>query len=212
MKLSEAIKTQKGAPYFIPDCTRADLPTLFKELGFKVGVEIGVSWAQNIVDYCEAGLKVYGIDPYKDDDDITYKKIVSIPGKYGRTFEGVYKLAVERTAKYPNCILVKKTSIEALKDFPKRSLDFVYIDANHDFGFVAMDLMKWTDKIKKGGIIAGHDYYDTQNPRFLRQVRNVVDAYAKTYDYENWYVVGSKEAVAGEKQDRMLSYFLIKHW
>src|SRR5688572_9476227 len=111
MKLIDAIK-QKGNPYWIPDCTRNQLPEFFKELGFKVGVEIGVSWAQNIVDYCEAGFKIYGVDPWENSEDNIYRKIISIPGEHAKTIDDVYKYALERTAPYPNCTLIRKTSLD----------------------------------------------------------------------------------------------------
>jgi|SRR3990167_584782 len=208
MKISEAIK-HKGRPFWIPDCTRSELPAFFKKIGFKRGVEIGVAWAQNIIDYCEAGLEIYGVDPWKDSEHNIYRKIISIPGERAKTIDTVYEYARERTAKYPNCQLIRKTSMEASADFPKRSLDFVYIDGNHGFGYVAMDLMKWSDKVKRGGVIAGHDYYSTQGNRELRQVGYIVDAYAKTYDYTNWYVLGSKDST---RFDREFSYLFFKHW
>lgn len=211
MKLSEAVK-HRGSPFWIPDCVRSELPEFFRELGFKKGVEIGVSWAENIIDYCKAGLEIYGIDPWKDSEDNIYRKIVSIPGNRAKTIETVHDYALERTIKYPNCKLVQKTSMEALADFPKRSLDFVYIDGNHAFGYVAMDLMKWADKVKKGGIIAGHDYFSTRGIRKLRQVGCVIDAFVGSYDIDNWYVLGRKEIEEGEKRDDELSFFFFKHW
>lgn len=208
MKLMDAIK-EKGEPFWIPDCTRAELPAFFAEYGFKKGVEVGVSWGQNMVDYCEAGLEMYGIDPWMDYPDEPFKKVISIQGKYGRSPDGVYQLAQERLSKYPNCTLIRKTSTDAVNDFKKRSLDFVYIDGNHKFGYVAMDLMKWSDKVRKGGVIAGHDYWNTTNPRLFRGVRYAVEAYAKAWDYANWYVIGKP----GEgKHDRELSYMFFKHW
>lgn len=199
----------KGIPYYIPGAIRSDLPILFKEMGFKKGVEIGVSWAQNIIDYCEKGFEIYGIDPWKDSEDNIYRPIISLDKKHRKTIDDVYKYALERTSKYPNCKLIKKLSIDALADFPDRSLDFVYIDGNHSFGYVAMDLMKWTRKIRKGGAIAGHDYLDTLKPRNYRDVRYIVDAYAKTYDYNNFYVLGRQD---DKEHDRALSYLFIKHW
>lgn len=213
MKLIDAVK-QKGNPFWIPDCTRSELPEFFKGLGFKVGVEVGVSWGQNIVDYAKTGLRIYGVDPWISYEDDVYRKIISIPGEHARTIEDVYNYAVERTSPYPNCTLIRKTSVEAANDFPKRSLDFVYIDANHAFGYIAMDLMKWADKVKKGGVIAGHDYYSTQRDRSLRHVGNVVDAFAKSYDFTNWYVLGQKneDRDPEERFDRELSYMFFKHW
>lgn len=200
---------EKGAPYWIPNCSRDDLPEFFKQLGFKKGVEIGVSWAQNIIGYCEAGFEIYGIDPWQNSEDNIYRRIISLDRKHRQTIDDVYNYAVERTSKYPNCKLIKKTSLEALSDFPKRSLDFVYIDGNHGFGYVAMDLMKWTEKVKKGGIIAGHDYLDTIKSRNYRGVRYIVDAYAKAYDFNNWYILGRPE---DGNHDRALSWMFIKHW
>jgi hypothetical protein len=213
MKLIDAIK-QKGNPYFIPDCSRDELPEFFKNLGFKVGVEVGVSWGQNIVDYAKAGLQIYGVDPWLSYEDEPYKKIISIEGKYAKTIDHVYQYAKERTAPYPNCTLIRKMSADAARDFPNRSLDFVYIDANHSFGYIAMDLMKWANKVKKGGVIAGHDYYSTESDRRLRAIGPVVDAFAKVYDFTNWYVLGRKneDREPNEKFDKNFSYMFFKHW
>lgn len=197
---------KKGKPFWIPGASRRDLPGLFKDLGFKKGVEIGVSWGENIVDYCEAGLEIYGIDPWQDSRDNTYKKIVSIKG--GRTIDEVYEIAKGRTKDYPNCHLIKKLSMDALDDFPDRSLDFVYIDGNHGFGYVAMDLEQWSRKVRKGGIIAGHDYYSTEGVRVVRHVGDAVDAFVKSFDFENFWVLGTKD----DFKDRDLSYFMIKKW
>ncbi len=213
MKIIDAIK-EKGNPVWIPDCTRSELPEFFKQLGFKVGVEIGVSWGRNLEDYCKAGLTMSGVDPWSNYEDHQYRPIASLSSKYNKKIEDVYKLAVRRLSKYPNCTLIRKTSMEALADFPKRSLDFIYIDANHLFGYVAMDLMKWADKVKRGGMIAGHDYYSTKRDRSIRQVGNVVDAYVKTNDITNWYVLGQKneDRKIDEKFDRELSFMFFKHW
>ena len=62
---------------------------------------------------------------------------------------------------YENIHKVKKSSVEASKDFKDGSLDLVYIDAAHDYESVKQDILTWLPKIKKGGFIAGHDYrYD----------------------------------------------------
>ena len=215
MTISEGVK-QKGNPYWIPNTKRSDLPAFFVSKGFKKGVEIGVSWAQNIIDYCEAGLEIYGVDPWAEStDEETYRKVISIDGKYGKTAEGVYQLAKQRTEKYPNCHLMRMTSFEAIEHFPDRSLDFVYIDGNHTFGHVAMDLMKWCRKVKKGGVIAGHDYYShsEKQQRVYRGVGAIVRAFADAYDYNepgnSWFVLGSKEKQ--EDEESTLSFMFIKN-
>lgn len=56
-------------------------------------------------------------------------------------------------------IPLKMTSLEASKKFKDKSLDFVFIDASHEYEDVKQDIIHWMPKVKSGGVIAGHDYY-----------------------------------------------------
>ncbi len=53
---------------------------------------------------------------------------------------------------------IKLPSTKASKLYADNSLDFVFIDANHSYKFVKDDINAWYPKVKKGGILAGHDY------------------------------------------------------
>ena len=44
------------------------------------------------------------------------------------------------------------------KKFDNESLDFVYIDGNHSNDSVKEDIACWMPKVKKGGVLLGHDY------------------------------------------------------
>lgn len=50
-------------------------------------------------------------------------------------------------------------SHEKLEEFDQNSLDWIYIDASHDFKSVEKDLEISYTKIRIGGIISGHDYH-----------------------------------------------------
>jgi len=53
---------------------------------------------------------------------------------------------------------VRMTSTEAAATYADNTLDFVFIDAQHDYDSVHADILAWWPKVKIGGIIAGHDY------------------------------------------------------
>jgi cephalosporin hydroxylase len=56
---------------------------------------------------------------------------------------------------------IRIDSVEASTMFEDYSLDFVFLDADHSYEGILKDLHAWDRKIKPGGIIAGHDYKNT---------------------------------------------------
>jgi predicted O-methyltransferase YrrM len=68
---------------------------------------------------------------------------------------------------------IRMNSIEAAKGFENDSLDFVFIDASHEYKDVKKDIQAWLPKVKKGGVLAGHDYYLDYD--FFPGVKKAVD-------------------------------------
>ena len=52
-------------------------------------------------------------------------------------------------------------SVEAAKKFEDESLDVVFIDLTHTYESVKEDIGLWLPKVKRGGILSGHDYEDS---------------------------------------------------
>jgi predicted O-methyltransferase YrrM len=85
---------------------------------------------------------------------------------------------------------IRSLSWEAASMYKDASLDFIFIDAAHDYESVTKDLVSWFPKLKLGGIIAGHDYF---NKRV--EVQKAVDEYFENTKHELafsvdkiWYV------------------------
>jgi hypothetical protein len=199
--IQKGILELHGRPVEIPDCSMDDLPQFFIDMGYKVGAEIGVYKGAFTEKFCKAGLRVYGIDPW-----IAYNDYPLINSS--RRAELQYEKTKKTLAPYSNCTIIRKTSMDALKDIPDGSLDFCYIDANHLFRYVADDIVEWSRKIKKSGVIAGHDFYDAppSNRGFNCHVKQVVNAYTQAYGVKNWYVLGRKATISGEKRDSRRSW------
>jgi len=205
MKLIDGIK-HKGKPFEIPDCSRDDLPELFLQLGFKVGVEIGVFRGDYTEVLAESGLKIYGVDPWA-----VYKGY-SHDGRQGWC-DKLYRMSQEKLAPYPNVTLIKEMSMDAVNRFEDNSIDFVYIDGNHRFKYIAEDIYEWSAKVRKGGIICGHDYAYFKHRYYGGgcQVHEIVDAFAYSYDLDYW-ILGRRKVLPNEKRDRMRSWLFIKTW
>jgi lipopolysaccharide biosynthesis glycosyltransferase len=95
----------------------------------------------------------WAIDPWEKQEN--YQDIVN-----SKNFNNVYKEAKENLCDRKNCNMVRDYGENYVDNFEDSSLDFVYIDARHDYDSVLKDIKLWYHKVRKGGIIAGHDYLD----------------------------------------------------
>jgi predicted O-methyltransferase YrrM len=153
---------------------RIKLAEYFNELGFKVGAEIGVAYGYYSEVLCQSipGLKLYCVD--------SWKGYVGYDTRYEK-YEEMFEQAKKVLSKY-NCEFIRKYSMDAVKDFEDGSLDFVYIDANHDYDHTLEDIREWTKKVKIGGIVSGHDYY--MSKRGNVKVKEAVNTYIAETGYE----------------------------
>ena len=144
-------KNQKS-PIYLQGSRLGALVRLFRQLKFTVGAEIGVERGMFSKVICMGNpqLKFYGIDAWQ-----------TIPGYREHVpqqrLDKFYDETKERLKPF-NCQLIKGWSAEVVKQFTDESLDFVYIDAAHDYDHVKEDIGEWSEKVRKNGIVSGHDY------------------------------------------------------
>ncbi len=74
--------------------------------------------------------------------------------------EKVRAKAVENLAGLVRCRMLRKTSEEAAKDFLDESLVFAYLDGDHSLSSMRIDMPVWWAKVRRQGILCGHDFYD----------------------------------------------------
>jgi len=147
---------------------RLDLAHAIHHFGLKVGAEIGVADGRYSEKLCQIipNVKLYCIDPWR-----TYS------GNHRGGDEDQqgsnYEIAKKRLSSF-DATLIRKTSMEAIHKFKDASLDFVFIDGNHDYDYVMEDLIGWSRKVRKGGIVAGHDYYPFKNSGVIEAVNDYV--------------------------------------
>lgn len=162
---------------------RRDLAKLFNDLGFKVGAEVGVAGGRYSQVLCESipGLKLFCIDPW----DVSRGN--SRGGKSDQHYRN-FDLTRQRLEGY-DYQMIRAVSMQAVRGFQDRSLDFVYIDGNHDFDFIMEDLINWTQKVRHNGIVSGHDYYSFRDSGVIE----AVDLYTKMHNKKLYCTTPEKD-------------------
>ena len=161
------------------------LPTLFRELNFTSGAEIGVEKGHFSEQLCKGipGLKLFAIDAWE-----SYGYFATKSSNYSQEgMEKRYQKAAEVLSEY-NCEIIRAFSHVAVEKFADESLDFIHIDSNHDFEHTYQDIFLWEKKVRTGGIISVHDYLDTYNPARCR-VKEAVDKWTAEHDTYPWFII-----------------------
>jgi hypothetical protein len=161
---------------FLP--SRAEFPVLLNERRlFGCGVEIGVQqgeFSETILKYWR-GRHLISIDPWREDAPEHYIDIANVPQA---THDSFFEATRRRLAKYgERSTIWRMTSTDAAPRIPRHALDFVYIDARHDYPSVLEDLEAWYPLVRPGGIIAGHDYIDGHFAAGEFGVKSAVDRF-----------------------------------
>ena len=81
---------------------------------------------------------------------------------------------------------LRMSSLEAASTFDSESLDFVFLDAAHDFLSVAADIEAWLPKVRPTGILGGHDYVSCW-PGVVQAVEAKFGTHARVFG-PCWYV------------------------
>jgi hypothetical protein len=191
---------RKPYPNEIPNIGRVELTHLYQELGFKIGAEIGVFEGRFSEYICKSNpdVELYCVDSWINYDDYLINGM-----------EDAERKARERLTGF-NCHFLHMTSMEALPLIQDQSLDFVYIDGNHEFPYVAMDVAFWSKKVRSGGLVSGHDFSKCAKPRSNMHVPCALWGYTDAYRIKPWFVLGTNERKVGEVRDNHRSWMWVK--
>tara|TARA_B110000971_G_C19910336_1_gene454208 strand:- start:137 stop:775 length:639 start_codon:yes stop_codon:yes gene_type:complete len=138
-----------------------------------VGAEIGVAGGEHALSLLENLniLMLYLIDPY----EMYEEYLKNLDSNYWATkppLDETFLKAEKLLDPYQEQTkFVKKFSNSAVKEI-EASIDFVYIDGNHDYKYVREDLELYYPIVKSGGLIGGHDFYNG----FARSHNGVITA------------------------------------
>jgi hypothetical protein len=136
---------------------RYDIAKLLKRIDAKKICEIGVRYGENfkamLIDSLEEAV---AIDVWMETGVISQNDECIVQS----TLDDQYNNMVDLYKKDSRVKIIRDFSISASKQFEDSYFDFVYIDADHTEEAVNADLNAWYLKVRSGGVLAGHDYFD----------------------------------------------------
>src|SRR5262245_39123821 len=158
---------------------REEIPLVLNSRGLLgEGAEVGVA----LGDYSEivlkgwAGRLLISVDAWS----VSIEDDPANPRVPQEVLDGIYADVCTRLGAFGDRSQVwKLESTEAAARSPPHSLDFVYIDAFHDYESVAADIAAWWDRVRPGGLLTGHDYHDRYWDGVQFGVKRAVDEFAR---------------------------------
>lgn len=162
---------------------------LIEENGWTSGVELGVLDGRNLI-YLLARhpeLEMLAVDPWRhnvmeetDKTDLGWRSYrnFDLDALFEKVGDGVRKInALDRVT------FARMTGDEAAGLVLDMSTDFVFIDADHTYGAVKNDIIRWAPKIRPGGMLMGHDASHPDFPGVDRALKELLPYHAMHDDH-----------------------------
>jgi hypothetical protein len=140
--------------------TETTIAKVLQEIPYKINfVEVGVFRAQTLIyiaENCSNVNEVYGVDSYK-----TYVDYLGPPYSVSQAFADMNKEIVlnktnQSSQKHKIKLLIEDQK-SAADSFEDASIDSIFLDAYMSKEDVLLHYKTWYPKIKKTGLILGHD-------------------------------------------------------
>ena len=142
--------------------------------------EIGSWQGQSIIHLCQRlqdlgkAAAVHCVDTWKGEEN--QPAHTDIVAAHGGSVLPKFIENIQEAEVFDMIRVTEGDSAESAEHFADASLDFIFIDAAHDYDSVVKDLAAWYPKLKPDGIFAGHDYP-------WHEVQKAVDEHAQANGY-----------------------------
>ena len=179
-----------SAPIIVPEADRLMIARLYAKMDYTVGAEIGTAAGDYAHSICRLnpGVKLYCIDAYTSYSGYDDYNAGQMEKNYEKAVEILKPYDVE---------FIRSYSSTAVGLFDDGALDFVYIDANHEWPYIAQDLYCWDKKVRSGGIISGHDYEIVPRSDGKCHVKSALLGYTDAFNIDEWFVYGTGDGRVG---------------
>jgi hypothetical protein len=148
-------------------------------------IEIGAYMGESTMMIACTGLfkTTYVIEPHKGEEEFNKEM------EYD--WDVVKDEYIKNTRYFDNITLISDYSYNVVDRFEDKSIDFIYIDANHSYEDVKRDLELYYPKLKSDGVIGGHDFNDRW-PGVKKAVTEVIGIPVQLFEDDSWIYYSKK--------------------
>lgn len=131
--------------------------------------------------------KLFCIDVWESSTDRKYLMAFGEESDQ-KTIKQIFYESLNKEIETGKCIPLEGTSIDIFKK-TKEKFDVIYIDAEHQYKNVIIDLFIWYTKLNVGGYMCGHDFIIDKNSGFygctkaVQDFINFITPYHGTYEF-----------------------------
>ena len=153
------------------------------EIGVREGINFRLMVKHNPILAVAVDSWISDGNKYRNDVGFTQEEL-------NQQYEDIKKTYIDR----PSVKIYRGYSFDVVKEFDDEFFDLVYIDADHSFDGCYKDIIDWYPKVKKGGILCGHDYEHLvgrtrQEDKILFGVIEAVDKFVKDNNIASFFIV-----------------------
>ena len=171
--------------------TRSHIPQIIKKFyPNPILAELGV-FQGNGIEFlltCNPN-KIIGIDLWKGDG-----KIATTDGLPDHIMQEYYELVCNKFKNDSRVEIIRDRTSTSAKNYPNNYFDFVFIDGDHTYNGTFEDIINWYPKVKHGGIISGHDYFQHTSSYKFGVIEAVNDFVFQNTEIDKIYVSNEKIA------------------
>jgi predicted O-methyltransferase YrrM len=121
---------------------------------------------------------IFSIDPHEGNEEFNEMN--------GYDWDFIKNEYALNTRFFNNIVHLADYSYNISNKFKENSIDFIYIDGNHSYKSLKKDFELFLPKLKKGGIIAGHDYDPNAWPEVIKAIHEEVGEPDIIFNDSSW--------------------------
>ena len=180
-KTFSKLETENGPPGWFTDDDKKVYRELFEAIPNNgVALEIGCLFGRSLASVADIiirkNIRVFALDTFDAHKWNNDWDKLGISSHYDTFLDVMKEYKI-----YKYVCAIAHTSLAASGFLNAEQFDLIFLDSDHSYNYLTKEIEKYKPKLKKNGIMSGHDY----SPEFPQVIRAVKEAFGEVYNEAN---------------------------